>query len=114
MQSDTIKLTVSQRLLEGLHFEEGVQDKFEFSNALVSANVDGDSERDMARLGENRCVGLKRSMGKDVTANRLPVDETCALIVDVEVIGQLRSLRGQPAKGVSGEREVRHKEQGKG
>ena len=76
--------------------------------------MDGDSERDMARLGENRCVGLERIMGKDVTANRLPVDETCALIVDVEVKGQLRSLRGQPAKGVSDEREVRHKEQGKG
>ena len=47
-QSDAIKLTVSQRSLEGLHLEERVQDEFEFSNALVAANVDGDSERDMA------------------------------------------------------------------
>jgi hypothetical protein len=28
--------------------EERVQDEFKFSNALVAANVDGDSERDMA------------------------------------------------------------------
>jgi hypothetical protein len=58
-------------------------------------------------------------MGKDVSANRLLVDEsTCAVIVDVEsdvdVKGHLRSLRGQPAKGVSGEREVRHKGAGQG
>jgi hypothetical protein len=37
------KLTVSQRLLEGLHLEERVQDEFKFSNALVAglvANMD--------------------------------------------------------------------------
>jgi hypothetical protein len=36
------------------------------------------------------------------------------VIMDVEEKGHLRGLRGQPAKGVSGAREVRHEGAGQG